>query len=852
MMMQEGKRLVYWLRRDWLFRKADMPLESALILEDSLWEKVKIPHDWAIGGAFDRNNDLQYLAIIEDGERKAADHTGRTGGLPHVGIAWYKKKLDIPAAWEGKRIYIEFDGIMSHSTIYINGWVVGGRPYGYSSFYIDITAHLQFGGTNTLLVRVDNKPCASRWYPGAGIYRHVRLVVVDPVHVTPWGVSITTPVITKDEALVDIEVKVADWTSPADRTENAGENHAGQADRTEQADRDITILFTVLDPADEVVGREREQVVRAEKQPTSSGSLYTCRRQIKVSRPELWSVENPQLYKAVIEIEVNGAAVDRYEVPFGIRSLRFDAREGFFLNDVHLKLKGVCMHHDLGALGTAINRCALQRQLQILKEMGCNAIRTSHNPPAPELLELCDTMGFLVIDEAFDEWRVKKVDNGYHILFDEWAERDLRDMIRRDRNHPCIIMWSIGNEVGDQRWEHGAETARFLTQICHEEDPTRPVTAGFNQIDAAIQNGLAAAVDIPGWNYGCDRYIELHEKYPDWIMYGSETDSCISSRGEYYLPVADERDVLRPSLHCNSYDTSSPSWGYPPDFEFAAQDVCPFILGQFTWTGFDYLGEPTPYKTEWPSRSSYFGIVDLCGIPKDRYYLYRSRWSPKPTLHLLPHWNWEGREGEIIPVHCYTNFPAAELFLNGKSLGVQRKMPVAAGAEGSEGLKLIKRNNNQTDLGWPYTCFRLMWPVPYEPGTLRVVAYDETGQAVMSHQIETAGAPARIELVPDRMEIKADGEELCFITAQVVDTRGNLCPHALHRVAFRLEGPAVVVVVDNGDQTGLEPFKSHTCRFFNGRCLVIVQALEDKTGRVTVRASAEGLKEGLATFEVTG
>lgn len=798
MLEHDERREIQLLREGWRFRREDLSEGALPGLDDGDWAEVRVPHDWAITGPFDRRHDLQRTKIAEDGETKEAEHTGRTGGLPHAGIAWYRRTLKIPVSWADKRVYVEFDGVMSHSTVYLNGEKVGGWPYGYSSFSFDLTDKLVVGGDNLLAVRVDNKPAASRWYPGAGIYRNVRLVATNPVHVAHWGTYITTSSITDREAWIDVTTEV--------------ENHTDQV-------ADIELVTNILDPQ----GQEIAGVLSMEK----VGKAFVFQQKIRIPSPLRWDIESPNLYTAVSTVLRDGVIVDRYETPFGLRTLDFDAEAGFSLNGRHLKLKGVCMHHDLGALGSAVNKRAIERQLEKLKEMGANAIRTSHNPPAPELLELCDRMGFLVIDEAFDEWRLGKVPNGYHILFDEWAEKDLRAMIRRDRNHPCIIMWSIGNEIGEQGSEDGAQVAEFLTDICHQEDPTRPVTAGFNASDAAIKNGLAAVVDVPGWNYKPHLYKKYHEEHPEWVMYGSETESCVSSRGEYYFPVKEERDVRRSTLHVTSYDVSAPSWGYPPDYEFKAQEECPFILGEFVWTGFDYLGEPTPYKTEWPSRSSYFGILDLCGFPKDRYFLYRSHWSKEPTLHLLPHWNWPGREGEVTPVHCYTSYPAAELFLNGRSLGIRRKDPESV-----------------------FSRYRLVWDeVRYEPGTLKVVALDEDGKPAMSKEVKTAGPPARLELEADRSRIRADGEDLSFITVRVVDEEGVLCPLADNLVRFTLNGPAEIAAVDNGDQTSTEPFLADYRKAFHGLCLLVIRSLKGEAGKVEVTASADGLQEARVSVD---
>jgi beta-galactosidase len=786
------------LRYDWKFKRGNLSDGADPALDDGDWETVRAPHDWAIEGPFERESDLQHLAIYEDGERKEKDHTGRTAGLPHVGVAWYRREIEVPP---GKRVFVEFDGVMSHSTVYVNGEEAGSWPYGYASFRFDVTDLVRPGEQNLLAVRVDNKPCASRWYPGAGIYRHVRLVTTDPVHVAGWGTCVTTPRVERDRATVRLRTTVS--------------NHSEGA-------REGRLVTNLLGPDGAEVGQ-------ASTEATFEDTTEVEQR-FNLHDPLRWDLDRPALYTAVSRVMVEGEETDRYETRFGLRDLEFDPTEGFFLNGRHVKLNGVCMHHDLGALGAAVNRRAIERQLEKLEEMGCNAIRTAHNPPAPEVLELCDEMGILVIDEAFDEWRVAKVDNGYHTLFDEWAERDLRALIRRDRNHPCVIMWSIGNEIGDQHEQDGGQTARWLTGICHEEDPTRPVTAGFNAPDAAIENGLAAAVDIPGWNYEMERYEKFHRKHPNWTMYGSETESCVSSRGEYCFPVEEERGLTRESLHVTSYDLAAPPWGYSPDYEFAAQEDCHSMLGQFTWTGWDYLGEPTPYKTQWPSRSSYFGIIDLAGFPKDRFYLYRSHWSDRDTLHLLPHWNWEGKGGEVVPVHCYTSYERAELFVNGTSQGRRQKDEAAV-----------------------FGRYRLIWDeVRYEPGELKVVALDAEGEPVAQEVVRTAGEPARVRVDPDRSTIRADGTDLCFVTARIEDEEGNLCPRMDDPVEFTVEGPAEIAGVDNGDQTSVEPFQAPRRHAFNGLCLLILRSVKDRPGEVIVRAETKGLEVGETRIETEG
>ncbi|MDP2990729.1 MAG: beta-galactosidase GalB [Kiritimatiellota bacterium] len=785
------QRQIVELKDGWRFAKGEHAQAGQPGFDDSAWETVRVPHDWAIKGPFDPKNDMQYLAIIQDGMKKPLAHTGRTGGLPIDGVAWYRKEFAWPDENRGKTVYVEFDGVMSNSTVFINGTKIGAWPYGYSSFSFELTGHLRIGAQNVLAVRLEPRPLFSRWYPGAGIYRHVRLVSVNPVHVAHWGTRITTPQVSETQAVVKVITTVR--------------NASGQAGEAE-------LTTSIIDPQ----GREAASV-SARQQLTDACDFE---QSLDIAAPSLWDIAAPHLYRAISVIRINGKETDRYETRFGIRTLRFDKNEGFFLNGRHLNLKGVCQHHDLGPLGSAVNRRGIERQLEILRDMGCNAIRTSHNPPAPELLDLCDEMGLLVMDEAFDEWKAPKMENGYHLIYAEWAEKDLRAMIRRDRNHPCVIIWSIGNEVPEQNRKDGALVAKFLTDICHDEDATRPVTAGFNGMADAIGNGLAAVVDIPGWNYQTKFYQKCHQEHPDWIMCATETGSGVSSRGIYHLPVQEEKKpVLRSSRQLSSYDMVAMPWGVTPDYEFQAQEECPFMLGEFVWTGFDYLGEPSPYYAEWPSRSSYFGIIDLCGHPKDRFYLYRSHWSDRPTLHLLPHWNWPFRDGEIVPVYCYTNCDSAELFLNGRSLGVRRKNPQST-----------------------YDRYRLRWnEVKYEPGVLKVVAFDRDGKALMTREVKTAGAPARVELEADRCRLKADGDDLCYITARITDQEGNLCPLADNAVSFEVRGAAEKAAVGNGDPTSIIPFHGDAYPAFNGLCLLIVRAKKDVSGSVGIKAESPGL-----------
>jgi beta-galactosidase len=686
---------------------------------------------------------------------------------------------------------------MSRSTVYCNGEKVGGWLYGYTSFALDITSQIRPGETNIIAVHVNNMEKTSRWYPGAGIYRNVRLVELSPTHIDHWGVSITTPTLTDAEGVATIKTTVT-------------------SSGTKQA---VTLKTTVIDP-------EGEEVATTES-THDVDDTSTFEHNLEIRSPHRWSLEDPAQYKAVSEVIVNGKTVDRLETRFGFRTLRFDDRHGFFLNDQPVKMKGVCMHHDLGPLGAAVNREALRRQLTLLKEMGCNAIRTSHNPPDPQLPELASEMGILIIDEIHDEWKYPGMENGPHNYWDEWAKKDMRALVRRDRNEPSVIMWSIGNEICEQGKPDGGEIAQILIDVCKEEDPTRPTTAGLNGA-VGETNTVASRLDIPGWNYKPQLYGRAHVLYPGKPMYGSETASTVSSRGEYYFPAVDEIHLKRDTLQVNSYDLSYPGWATSPDIEFHAQDTCPFIMGEFVWTGFDYLGEPTPYTEEWPSRSSYFGILDLGGLPKDRFYLYQSQWSDKPALHLLPHWTWPGHEGKPVPVHCYTSFNRVELFLNGKSMGKKSHYYQH---------KVLESN------------YRFVWnDVPYEPGELKVVAYNREGVAG-EYSVFTAGEPNTLELVSDRPTIRPDGDDMAFVTVKVVDKNGVLCPRADHSISYEIEGPAEIVGLCNGDATSVESFKGTQMKVFNGMAVVYLRSVDGENGEITLKAKAEGLSATAVTLQ---
>ena len=784
------------LTEGWRFRRGDPVGAERPEFDGSNWEAIRVPHDWAISGPFDRDNDVQLTRVVEDGEEVATRHEGRTGCLPHVGVAWYRLELIMPGLAEGDRACVEFDGVMSHSTVYCNGKRVGGWPYGYTSFVVDVTG-VVLAGRNVLAVRVDNPPNSSRWYPGAGIYRHVRLIIADPIRIAHRGTRILTSDMSDSSATVEISTCLENSASPAT----------------------VAVETEIRAPGGRVVAKTR-QTVRVT-------AALTVSNKVILPEPELWSAEHPALYNCRTTIRQDGDIRDQQDVRFGVRSIEFDATRGFVINGRPDRFNGVCLHHDLGPLGAAVNVAAIRRQLRILKDMGCNAIRTAHNPPAAVFLDLCDEIGFYVIDEAFDEWRIAKCDNGYHTLFDEWAERDLRAMIARDRNHPCVVMWSLGNEVRDQRVPEGATTATWLNQICHDADPTRPTTAAFHEPEQAIKNGLAAAVDIPGWNYEPNTYSLLRQEHPEWPIYGSETASCLSSRGEYYLPADEEKPPSRHNLQVNSFDLCTTHWASTPDQEFSALDENPTVMGEFVWTGFDYLGEPTPYAT-WPSRSSYFGIVDLGGIPKSRYWLYKSRWSHDRVLYIHPHWTWPGVEGQAIPVHCYTNCASVELFVNGVSYGRRDKSPKT----------LMNRH-------------RIVWPaVAYEPGELRAVGYDEKGQAVEEATRRTAGSPARVVLHADRQAIAGNGVDMVFIHASVRDSLGVIAPNASNHILFSITGPGAIEGVCNGDPTDLHPLAGNEVPAFHGECVAYVRSTVE-AGRLEIRGDSKSLEPGVLSVEVT-
>jgi beta-galactosidase len=777
---------------------------------DSAWRLLNLPHDWGVEGQFN------------------FDYPGDTGKLPWWGVAWYRKHFNVPDTDKGRQISLDVDGAMAYATVWLNGKFVGGWPYGYASWRVDLTPFIKFGAENVLAIRLDNPPRSSRWYPGGGIYRNVWLVKTGPLHVGHWGTYVTTPEASPSAATVKIQVAL----------DNDGDLDASATIRNE-----IFELGTDGKPGRSVAAISSEELrVAAHKSRTVSSEL-------RFANPRLWSTKDPHRYVAVTSVLRGGALADTYETPFGVRTLQFDPVKGFLLNGEHLHLNGVCDHHDLGALGSALNTRALERQVQLLKEMGCNAIRTSHNPPAPELLDLCDRLGVVVMDEAFDCWERGKTPNDYHLLFDDWHEKDWRAQLRRDRNHPCVVLWSIGNEVSEQGSPSGLRIGAALTRIAHEEDPTRPTTAACNDTQAGF-NGFNTNLDVFGYNYKPTQYGRFRDANPAQPLFGSETASCVSSRGEYFFPVSLNKGQGRANFQVSSYDLYAPGWATTPDAEFTGQDRYPFAMGEFVWTGFDYLGEPTPYGTDLsnllnftdpeerarmqmeldrngrircPSRSSYFGIIDLAGFKKDRFYIYQAKWRPDlPMAHILPHWNWPERVGQVTPVHVYTSGDEGELFLNGKSLGRQKKAQFQ---------------------------YRLHWDdVVYQPGELRVVTY-KGGKVWATATMKTAGPAYKLVASPDRSRIDADGRDLSYVSVMIADKSGWMAPRAQNRVHFDLEGPGEIVATDNGDATSFESFQSHDRNAFNGLCLAIVRGKPGRSGTLKLTVSADGLRPASVTIK---
>ncbi|GEM_PF-5030 len=834
-----AQRTEQLLTTGWTFTKGDIAGAESPDFNDTKWQKVNVPHDWAIFGPFDRANDLQVVAVTQNGETEATEHTGRTGGLPYVGVGWYRHDLvvnPIDFTKNGKRAILIFDGAMSHAKVFVNGKEIIFWPYGYNSFYCDITDAINKDKKeNKLAVRLENIEQSSRWYCGAGLFRNVHFLETEAIHVPVWGTQITTPKVSEDWATVHLKTNI----------EGCSE--------TEQ----ITLYTEIIDEQGKVVTSKEFKGYAAHGLPLEQNFV--------VEKPHLWSPETPCVYRAVTKVYAAGRLQDTYTTKFGIRSLEYIADKGFFLNGKSRKFQGVCNHHDLGPIGAAVNKSSLRHQLELLKDMGCDAIRTSHNMPAPELVELCDEMGFMMMLEPFDEWEIAKCDGGYHHFFFEpscypaykaaapyavkangaaekmtWAEADLVNMLRHYRNNPSVVMWSIGNEVPTQGSPEGYKVASWMRDICHREDPTRPVTSGMDQVDNALDKGFAAVLDVPGFNYRANRYEEGYARLPQGMMLGSETASTVSSRGVYKFPVEKKAGAMYDDNQSSSYDMESCWWSNIPDVDFANADDHEWEIGQFVWTGFDYLGEPSPYDTDaWPSHSSLFGIIDLASIPKDRYYLYRSQWNKNEhTLHILPHWTWPGREGVVTPIFVYTDAPEAELFINGKSQGVQRK----------------KSREEAKDVTERY---RLMWyNTVYEPGEVKVVAHYSNGETWESY-VHTAGKPDHIEIFgQDGHGLEPDGNDLYYLNVRVVDKDGNLCPDAAPLVKFSVTGNGKFRAAANGDATNLELFHLPQHHAFHGQLTAIVQAgdlIEGKNAKtVTLTATAPGLKSGKATIAVGG
>ena len=785
--------------KNWLFFKGEAQGAEHINYDDTQWRTLNLPHDWAIEGPF----DIRYNA--------------RCGGLPFHGNGWYRKHFQIPKSAQEKHVTLHFDGAMNNAKVYLNGHLVGHRPNGYIGFTVNLSEHLNYGGDNIVAVQLTPEDLSSRWYPGAGIYRNTWIEFNNKIHIPQWGTYITTPKITVEEAKVNLNIEV---------------NNVSKANSL------IVVKSEIYNSQDIIVASVSDTI------NTVAKSMVNVFQKTVVSNPKLWNLDTPNLYVAKTMLYDDKGLIDTYNTTFGIRSIIYDSDSGFKLNNNKTRFQGVCLHHDLGPLGTAVNERATERQLEIMKRMGVNAVRTSHNPPSPEQVKLCDAMGIMMQVEAFDVWKKSKVENDYSKYFEDWHEQDLRDLIRTFRNNPSVVMWSIGNEIQEQADKvNGGRIAKELVSICKDEDPTRPTTAGFNYYRQPIKNGLAEAVDLVGWNYKPRKYKEVLSEYPQWIVYGSETSSTVSSRGVYHLPL--EKYRLHPSLQITSYDFIGPPWAYPPDIEFEAIDNNPKHLGEFIWTGFDYLGEPTPYggrdnstngywNGHWPARSSYFGAVDLAGFPKDRFYLYQSQWTKEPMVHLLPHWNWEGREEERIPVFVYTNVEEVELFLNGKSLGKKvkgkDKTPIPINFIDWEG------GRYRGDFLSPY---RLKWEVPYEKGTLSVKAY-KGNEIVAEAQRITAGNPTKIRLIPDRSIIKANNDDLSFITVEVTDEQGNICPNASNNIHFEVNGEGVVAAVGNGNAASTESFQDSQRKAFQGKCLLVIKSTHN-SGKINITASAKGL-----------
>ena len=761
------------------------------------WQQVAVPHDWAISGPFDKKWDLQMVAIEQNGETEKTEKSGRSGALPWIGEGMYKLNWTAPKGYQ--RAVLVFDGAMSQPVVTVNGKEAGKWAYGYNAFRIDITPFIQFGKKNLIEVHLNNVEESSRWYPGGGLYRPVTVELYGNENFSTWDTYMRTLKASKEEAELEVNALL--------------QGKLGKSGKT---------VIALTDANGKKVAEQ-----------TINGATPAIKTTLKVANPQLWSPESPYLYKVSL-IRYEGKKVtDVQLVKTGIRTISVSKQEGFQLNGVTRKIKGVCLHHDLGPLGAAENKAALIRQIKMMKQMGCDAIRTAHNMPSTLQMELCDSLGMMVMAESFDMWIYPKCKNGYAKFFKEWSDKDITNLVKHHRNHPSIIMWSIGNEIPEQWSQEGVEISRHLQQLCHQLDPSRPVTQGMDRAEDALKSGFAQVMDVPGFNYRVHKYYKNIEQLPQGFLLGSETASTVSSRGVYKFPVVVSDKAVYPDGQCSSYDTEYCSWSNLPDDDWKMQDDYSWVIGEFVWTGYDYLGEPTPYDTYWPSRSSYFGICDLAGLPKDRYYMYRARWNDKQhTTHLLPHWNWKGREGEVTPVYCYTDGVEGELFVNGKSQG-----------------RVRKDKSSRLDR------YRLRWNnVQYEPGEIRVVTYNQYGDKVGEDVRRTAGEPAQLNMVaecPDNentgiacmvegcevehgTHLKADGNDLAFITVSLLDQDGNECPLAGDELTFEVSGAGIFKAACNGDATSLEPFTLPQMKLFCGKLVVIVQSKKQK-GDITIK-----------------
>ena len=732
------------------------------------WKQVTVPHDWAISGPFDKKWDLQFVAIEQNGEKEKTEKSGRSGALPWIGKGYYHTTVSIdqlPAS-----AILVFDGAMSEPVVRVNGKMAGYWAYGYNAFRLDV-ARLLRKGTNTIDVTLNNMEESSRWYPGGGIYRPVKLILGESTLIDDWATFCYTSGVENNVA--NLSVQTALW--------NVSHND------------NLFVEVALFD-------QKGSRVAAFHSSPDNEGKIKDF---LQVSKPKLWSPESPYLYRMEVSLYRGLQLIDRKVSKIGIRTVKVSKEGGFQLNGQTRKIKGVCLHHDLGPLGAEVNKAALIRQIRTMKEMGCDAIRTAHNMPSTWQMEICDSMGMMVMAESFDMWIYPKCKNGYARFFKEWSDRDITNLVLNHRNHPSIIMWSIGNEIPEQWSEEGREISRHLQQLCHDLDPSRPVTQGMDRADAALKSGFAQVMDVPGFNYRVHKYENNIKQLPQGFLLGSETASTVSSRGVYKFPVEVSDHQVYPDGQCSSYDTEYCSWSNLPDDDWKMQDDYDWVIGEFVWTGFDYLGEPTPYDEYWPSRSSYFGICDLAGLPKDRYYLYRSRWNTQEhTIHLLPHWTWPDRKGKVTPVYCYTDCPSAELFVNGVSQG-----------------RVFKDKGSRLDR------YRLRWNnVVYQPGEIKVVAYDANSQVVGEQVVRTAGKPERLVLETDRKTIAADGNDLAFVTVSLRDANGTLIPDADNQLTFEVSGAGAFKAACNGDATSLEPFTQPTMHLFHGQLVVVLQA----------------------------